>query len=842
MANIVGTPLNDTIVGTALSDTLDGAAGNDLIFGYGSMAGGIGLPPPVLDPAGGGAADDDSLVGGLGNDTVRAGGGTDTLTGGVGNDVLFGDDGDDSIDGGAGSDKMTGGAGDDTYVVDTMMDLVSEQAAGGSDKIQSSISLTIAAEVETLQLVGSASINATGNARTNILLGNGAANILDGKGGADTMDGGDGDDTYLVDDPGDQVAEKFADAAGGTDLVLSAVSHNLGNGIENLTLTGSGASNGTGNALANLITGNAAGNQLTGSDGNDTLNGGAGADTMTGGKDNDTYVVDNKLDSVVEQAGEGTDTLRWALASSLVLTDFAEVENATLLGMAAINLTGTAGNNALAGNGGANKIDGAGGDDTMAGGGGSDSYTVDGGDQVVELAGGGTDLVTSSADFTLGANIENLTLTGAAVIGNGNGLANTILGNDVGNSIDGGAGADKMAGGKGDDTYVVDNVGDKVTELAGGGLLDSVLSSISYTLGSELEQLTLTGAANINGTGNAQANKITGNDGNNILDGKAGADTLDGGNGNDTLIVDDPGEKTSDSGTGIDQVLSSTTHTIGTGIENLTLTGMAASGGAGNALANKIVGNAAANDLNGGAGADTLLGGNGNDILTDTLGDDSDRFDGGAGADTMNAGDGDDVYIVDNVGDRAEEIDDDTLAGAGIHDRVESSVTFALHFTMDDLTLTGSAAINGTGNDDVNIVIGNSGANKLFGLGGADSLDGGGGNDTLDGGASDADADTLHGGAGNDLYLIGDGDVAVEEPGGGGIDTVQSTDTVNTFLAAGIENLILMGTSVQGVGNALANVIIGDDQNNSLDGLAGADTMIGGNGNDLYTSMPPATS
>jgi Ca2+-binding RTX toxin-like protein len=373
------------------------------------------------------------------------------------------------------------------------------------------------------------------------LFGGGGNDRLDGGGGADSMDGGDQDDVYYVDDKNDVAAESNADAFGGTDLVIStAVEYTLGGGIENLTLTGKDAITGTGNALSNAIFGSAGDNVLVGEGGNDTLDGGAGADVLTGGLGDDTYVFDNVNDLIFESAGLGTDTLRWMRNVSLDLnaSAFANIENAVLLGSASISLLGTADNNGLSGNGGANTIDGGGGDDTMAGGAGNDTYILDGGDFVYEAAGGGTDHVISSAGYSLsGQAIENLTLTGTAIEGFGNELANIIRGNDMGNILAGEGGADKMTGGKGNDTYYVDNAGDKVIELNNEGF-DTIISTISLTIPSVfVERLILDGSANINATGSASADELYGNSGNNKLDGKAGPDFMDGGDGSDTYLA-----------------------------------------------------------------------------------------------------------------------------------------------------------------------------------------------------------------------------------------------------------------------------------------------------------------
>ena len=199
-----------------------------------------------------------------------------------------------------------------------------------------------------------------------------------------------------------------------------------------------------------------------------------------------------------------------------------------------------------------------------------------------------------------------------------------------------------MSGGVGNDLYYVDNAGDVVTEGASAGT-DSIYSSITYALTTNVENLTLTGTSAINGTGNALNNILTGNAGANTLDGGAGMDGLNGGLGADSMLggagadtyyVDNAGDVvTEEASAGIDWVNSSITYALTANVENLTLTGMSAINGTGNALDNYFTGNAGANVMDGGAGLDMMTAGAGDDTLYGGLG--NDQINGGAGADVF---------------------------------------------------------------------------------------------------------------------------------------------------------------------------------------------------------------
>ncbi|WP_285719540.1 calcium-binding protein, partial [Pelosinus sp. IPA-1] len=436
------------------------------------------------------------------------------------------------------------------------------------------------------------------------------------------------------------------------DTVLSSIAYTLGANVENLTLTGTANINGVGNDLNNVITGNS---------GNNVLAGGLGADTMIGGLGNDTYVVDNIGDVIVENAGEGTDTVYSNLAS---YTLGSNLENMILYGTDNINGVGNDLNNVITGNSGNNVLSGGLGADTLIGGLGNDTYVVDDvGDVIVENAGEGTDTVYSNlTTYTLGANLENLILYGTGNInGTGNEVNNVLTGNSGNNTLDGGLGADTMIGGLGNDTYVVDNIGDVVVENAGEGI-DTVLSSIAYTLGANVENLTLTGTANINGVGNDFNNVITGNSGNNVLAGGLGADTMIGGQGNDTYVVDNIGDViVENAGEGTDTVYSNlASYTLGSNLENLILYGTGNISGTGNELNNVIIANSGNDNLYGGAGNDTLYAGAGNDLLDGGLGNDTYVIDIGCGNETINS------YVGNNIDNGFDTLQFQNIALSGM--------------------------------------------------------------------------------------------------------------------------------------------------------------------------------
>ena len=542
--------------------------------------------------------------------------------------------------------------------------------------------------------------------------------------------------------------------------------------------------------MGDKIIGDSNDNYLLSGFGDDTLNGGAGADTMEGAAGNDLYFVDNAGDVVVENADEGRDTVRssvdWTLGENL--------EDLVLLGSAVSGsgnaldnrITGNANDNDLTGGDGNDTLNGGLGADVLAGGAGNDVYVVDNNkDQIVEEFDQGHDTVRSSVSWTLGENFEDLVLLGSAVSGLGNALDNRITGNDIENdlsgsdgndTLNGGAGADTLNGGKGDDLYLVDDANDLVVESALAGH-DTVRSSVDFDLNltTEIEDLVLTGDANLTGSGNELANKITGNSGaNNLLGwggddlllGGAGDDTLDGGDGSDTLrggagddtyYVYDASDKVSESaGGGNDLVWASVDFKLGGNVEMLLITG-----------GSLFYGNSGDNFIsNLTTSAVTIHAGAGNDYIeTLTV----------IGSSTVIGGDGDDYYLFQNHNDVVVEAAGggvDTIEARGqdldlnLYSNVENAVLSILPYAAN---ITGNALDNEIGgNWFANMIDGGDGNDTIFGdrynlqtAIGNDTLSGGNGDDwiwgssgsdLLDGGDG---ADTLIGGGGRDIFEVG---------------------------------------------------------------------------------------
>ncbi len=694
----------------------------------------------------------DILIGSAGNDVISGLDGADQLFGGLGNDVL---------DGGLGADAMTGGGGNDTFVVDNVGDTVSEALNGGVDLVQTSLaSYNLGANVENLTYTGGGNFIGGGNTLDNIMIGGAGNDLLNGGAGVDRLVGGLGNDIYVVDNVGDVLIE---DAGAGTDSVRTTLaSYTLRANFENLIYTGVGNFIGGGNTLNNIMIGGA---------GNDLLNGGAGADRLVGGLGNDIYVVDNAADGVIEDAGAGTDTVRTTLSS---YTLGANVENLIYTGVDNFVGGGNSLDNIITTGAGNDLLNGGAGADRLVGGLGNDTYVVDNaGDGVIEATGAGTDSVrTTLASYTLGANVENLTYTGAGnFIGGGNTLDNLMTGGVGNDLLNGGAGVDRMVGGLGNDIYVVDNVADVVIEAAGAGT-DSVRTTLaSYTLGANVENLIYTGVGNFIGGGNTLNNIMIGAAGNDLLNGGAGADRLVGGLGNDIYVVDNASDVViEDAGAGTDSVRTTlASYTLGANVENLISTGAGNFSGGGNTLNNILISGAGDDLLNGGTGADRMVGDLGND-----------------------------TYVVDNSGDVLIE-----AAGAGTDSVRTTLASYTLSANIENLTYTGVGNFSGSGNTLDNIITSGAGNDVLNGGAGNDQLLAGSGNDTLNGGD---DNDSLDGGLGNDILN-----------GGTGSDTL--------FGDAG--NDILSG----GSGNDFLNGEVGDD---TVNGGAGDDTMMATDGNDVF--------
>ena len=698
--------------------------------------------------------------------------GDDELLGTARSEEIRGLAGNDRIIANGGYDVLYGGLGDDTYVIgqsDTAT--IVELAGGGYDTVEfSQFSYDAPDEVERLVMVeGSQAWVAYGGAGANELIGNSQDNYLNGGGGADRMVGGAGNDQYDIDDAGDVVVEL---ANGGTDDVTTSVSWTLSSNVEIARLAEGAPLNLTGNATANTLYGNASDN---------ALDGGQGADTLYGQEGNDTYYVDVEADRVLENQGEGVDTIVRSFSSQFVLAN--NVENLRLTGSATQG-NGNALNNVIEGNASANTLMGLDGNDELRGMAGNDTLWGGNGNDVLK-GGEGDDLYAIDAT------------TGSDVIDNTGGGIDTLYANGIAIS--------RLSFARdGDDLLVrIDGAATPAARvtghfLGGDATLDYVQASDNRYSAAQIAAIINAGSNPGNGfdltiTGTAAGEQLTGSTGKDLIEGLGGADTLFGMGGNDTLR----------GGDGNDYLSGGNGSGAGSGNDVL-------EGGQGN---DTLRGEDGSNTLTGGAGDDQYVYGGGNDVI-DNTGGGTDWLIFQNGITTSQLGftrDGDDLVITVN-GNASQRVivNDHFLGGDLAIDYLQPASGSALNTAaINALVSTGNGGGGGpgTGNDadypsvktgtaageqivgtsGRDLIKGLGGNDTLFGMGADDKLDGGDGDDYLSGGNGSfsgsgvdiliggAGADQLVGEDGDDLLFGGTGDDTYFYAAGSGADTIDNT-------------------------------------------------------------------
>jgi uncharacterized delta-60 repeat protein len=849
------------------------------------------------------------------NDALTGDEADNNIDGLAGNDTITGLGGNDTLAGGLGIDSLVGGDGNDTYSVDVAGDLLVEAADEGTDVVNVAFAAAgtynmslNGANVENATVTSGATIavSVVGNELDNHLVGNGAVNTLTGNAGNDTLDGGvgsdiliggAGNDMYVANIATDNVNET-AVGSGGTDTVnvafTAAGTYVMTLNVENAFIsTGTAGVNITGNGEANQITGNAAVNILLGGLGNDTLTGLGGNDTLDGAAGDDTVVLAGNFSEWLVTRPTATDTVltRSGQAVTIRGVEFVQFDDGTQ-GLAALwnnlpsafpdVLEGTAGDDSINGLAGNDTISGLAGNDTLVGGIGNDSlvggdgndlYVVDAlADAAVEAVDEGIDTVNvallAAGAYTLGANIENATVTAGGtlavgIIGNaldnlllGNGSANALTGGLGNDTLDGGAGTDNMAGGAGDDTYVLNATTDIVNEtVVGSGGTDTVnlmfAGAATYLMTANVENATVAnGTSGVNVTGNILSNTINGNAGNNTLNGGDGNDTIssnggtdivDGGLGaNDTLVL---------AGVATDYAITrpavaTTVFTRAgvqvtvTNVENVQfddgtvlLSGLITQiGSIGN---DTLVGASGDDTLDGAAGNDSLSGMGGNDTITGGVG--LDTLVGGTGDDVLDGGDGSDTYVY-TVGDGEDLIvQNDTVAGSidvlQINGAVDDAGFTRGYYTYDDLVITLQRTVGGEQTEDHVVLIGYF-ANDAVSSGAVDQVLISGLSGTPFTQAQIAAA-ALVASDGDRVFMgYNSADSVTGTVNGDWISTGGANDTVN---GADGDDIVFGGAGADLLNGGIDHdLLAGGAGNDTLNGGAGNDSLSGGAGSDTY--------
>ena len=816
-----------------------------------------------------GTTGNNTITGNSGFDLLFGNAGNDTLNGGLGEDLLVGGAGNDTLDGGDDLDTLVGGDGDDDYVMIDLEDLIIEALGGGIDTVETDLaafSLATYANVENLEYTGvdADPFVGTGNDLNNTISGGDLDDTLNGGLGADTLIGGLGDDTYTVDNSLDVVDE---DADEGTDQVNASANYVLGANVENLTLTGTAAINGTGNALGNEIDGNSGANQLFGGGGNDNINGGDGIDLIDGGTGDDTLSGGTGNDADVIIGGAGNDTIDVDNGNDVIRYTASGFGNDTILdfdaagGAGAQDLIDLSAFGLTAANIGTTATSRIQLEDVVVPGTDDTRITIrDAGGAVV-----GTILIDqvdvtniSSADFIFGAAAP--TLPGATNAAN---TLNGTIGNDT---IIGLQGNDTINAGDGDDTIVWNaNAGDPTD---GQDVVDGGLEGIAgdtfvvngraglaenfrvYTraawvaLGNGrtanptteivvtrhtgggtptnaniIAQLTEIEEIRINGSDPA-GNSTVGGDNIQVIGDFSNTSlrpntiTIDGGAGDDTVDI---------------SALTSAHRIV-----------FRSNGGH-----DTIIGTLRPEDvieLPEGATMDEYTSStDGDGFTTLTKGTNSIKYKATGSGPQVGDDDDDDHEqppVDDDDDDHHDDDDHDDDDDHGHddddddhhhgHDEDGGDGADVLRGDGGNNFLNGKGgrdmAFGGDGDDDI---LGGNGADMLYGDGGKDRVFGQGGDDMIDAGAGD---DQAQGGAGNDLFLAskGDGDDTywgdelAGSCGSGGSDTLD--------MAAITANITVdLGTGFQGRGSASSS-------QSGTDVLWGIENVVTGSGDDVITA------
>jgi Ca2+-binding RTX toxin-like protein len=806
---------------------------------------------------------DSTLDGGAGSDVLVGKSGNDSLSGGAGSDLLQGALGDDTLNAGNDSlnaDYMQGGLGNDLYILNDSPAFIEEGLNEGIDEVQVASDYTLDPNLENLTIVGSDSVQGTGNeldnlisgntvantlsglAGADILLGNAGNDYLDGGVGADSINGGEGNDTltggtisglddgykdtlrggigndlFLIYSRQDDFDGEFGDK----DTVYTPVTNfDTRNLVENLYL-GSGAFNSTINGgfggfqdTAHLKGfGDSENNIIVGNNGDNVLEGAGGNDTLVGGAGNDTLIVDSNLDLVFDTLGTN-----WIYYFESSLSEY--VSSLTLSGNGRYSGQATLIGNPPPGDANPNTIIGRLISDTLLG--------MDGNDTIFGM--GGNDSID-------GGNNDD-------ILDGGEGF-DTLVGGEGKDFFVSGGGEDTFIGGNGNDTYQINaSSPDKIIEtslpsLSGG--IDTILTNGNFSIApitsglvSSVDQNPYIYIENlvydevfagntglgVSLTGNAWGNSIQGGSNGDTLDGGVSfiidaGDTLNGGLGSDFYIIDSRYDWI------IDNSLSGDTDTVFTYVNfdpiassdptNVTRAKSFASWDTLSFayLDNFVfmdvasapirgVGNALGNSITGNAENNVILGLDGDDTII-----------GNAGNDNL-------------YGDR----DASSLSGSSTLPGYSPGV-YPSNPGDYDITALGANASLFAGNDDGNDYLdGGEGNDLLSGNDGKDSLLGGEGNDILFGGAG---IDSMIGGIGSDSFYVDEVKDVMVENQDEGTDWVFSTQDIYQ-LQDNIENIVIYGPNVHvAVGNRNDNFIyVGQSTLHNA-----PVTLSGGDGNDV---------